>query len=87
MSKHGRKRVPLNDRDGVWQDLRLDIGESSDDGFSDNVDRKLDLQKEILRLPTMQRIAVLKRLRGERLTGAENDALYRAKESLKKWLD
>ena len=54
--------------------------------FSGFSDLKIDLHRAIVALPTMQRIAVLKWLRDEKLTNAEHNALYHAKESLRKCL-
>lgn len=82
----GRKRSPYLGDDGTWHDHWSSIMGSEDDGFSDFVDLRIDLHKAIMRLPTMQRLAMLKRLRDEPLTHAEEEALRRAKVSVRKWL-
>lgn len=57
-----------------------------EDDFSTQSDTKMDLHLAIVQLPTMQRIAVLKWMRDEKLTHNEQDAFYNAKRNLRKWL-
>ena len=80
----GRKRTPY-ERKGIWVDASTELWDQ-EDGFEKHVDIKIDLHRAILRLPSMQRIAVLKRLRDEKLTHAEEEALSQAKRGLRKWL-
>lgn len=55
--------------------------------FSDEANLRVDIQRLVLQLPTMQRIAVQKWMRDERLTAAERMSLTRAKRNLMVALD
>ena len=57
-----------------------------EEDFANHSDIKMDLHRAIVQLPTMQRIAVMKWMRDEKLTSAEHNAFYHAKRNLSKWL-
>lgn len=57
-----------------------------EEDFTKQSDSKMDLHSAIVQLPTMQRIAVFKWMRDEKLTSAEHNAFYHAKKNLRKWM-
>lgn len=57
-----------------------------EEDFSTHSDTKIDLHRAIVQLPTMQRIAVLKWMRDEKMSAAERMAFTRAKRNLEKVL-
>lgn len=62
------------------------ISDPARGNWEDDVIERLDMERAILGLPTMQRIAVQKWMRDERLTASERMNLTRAKKRLRETL-